>query len=135
MVSERQGVSQHQHAILLHELANHIRATIAADTLDKHQLLAALDSMRAFLGAHFLRLLDDSRARAAALARAEQAEAREAVLRQALAPPVNNEGYICLGCGEWAETRADIPHTACSLSDEARAALAATATSAGEVEK
>lgn len=52
-------------------------------------------------------------------------EARVSALTAALAPPVSSEGFICLGCGEWAETRADIPHTACSLSDEARAVLAA----------
>jgi hypothetical protein len=80
-MSERTGTTPHQHAIILHELANQIRGTVATDAMSKDELLRSLDSMRAFLGGHMVRLLDDSRALAASEARAASAEAELADLK------------------------------------------------------
>lgn len=59
---DRTGTPPHQHAILLHELADLMRWTVGTDLMAEHEVRQALDSMRAWMARNAPRLLDDSRA-------------------------------------------------------------------------
>lgn len=84
-MSKRTGTPPHQHAILLHELADLMRGTVDIGDLDRRQLVNLLGSMRGWMARHAPRLLDDSRAlnslieaRRAASSETERADASQA---------------------------------------------------------
>ncbi len=58
----REGTPPHQHAILLHQIAEIARGTGDPESMTKRQLVLAHDCMRAWIVANAVRLLDDSRA-------------------------------------------------------------------------
>lgn len=61
MSKQRTGTTPHQHAIILHQIAEHIRYTTDVTDRSKSELIEIVDSMRGWMARNALRLLDDSR--------------------------------------------------------------------------